>query len=195
MAQSSKSYWKVGINPLGLLEPMPLIGPAASYRFSPKIELWSEASYIFSNLYIFPDWKNVKGYRFILQPRFYPGRDQSFFIAAEFRLKHYTYKSYDDFYNASGGDTLHDFHYDASQVLLGGAVLAGETISLDKKDHLFLELTLGLGSKVRKVKIENAPAGFEKIYYQRRYALSASYDINNANLFYMPLGIRIMWKL
>ena len=194
-AQSSGSYWNVGINPFGLLEPMPLIGPAVSYRVSPKIELWSEVSYIFSNLYIFPDWKHVRGYRFILQPRFYPGRNHLFFIAAEFRLKHFTYKTYDDFINHSNSDTLTNFHYNGSQVLSDGAVIIGKTISLEQKNRLFLEATFGLGSKVRKVKAEKVPAGFERLYYQEKYAFHVDYDINNANLFYMPLGIRLMWKL
>lgn len=194
-AQFFKSYWNVGINPLGLAEPMPLIGPSVSYKVSPKIELWSEVSYIFSNLYIFPDWKKVRGYRFILQPRFYPGRNHSFFVAAEFRLKHFTYKTYDNFINPSNSDTLNDFHYNGSQVLAGGAAIIGNTMRLDKKDRLFLEMTFGVGSKLRKVKFENVPAGFEKAYNQRRYAFTVEYDINNANLFYMPLGVRIMWKL
>lgn len=194
-AQLSKSYWSVGINPLGLVEPMPLIGPSVSYRFSPRIELWAEASYIFSNLYIFPDWRRVRGYRFILQPRFYPGRNHLFFVAAEFRLKHFTYKTYDNFINPSSLDTLNNFHYKGSQILPGGAVLIGKTISLDQKDRLFLEMTFGLGSKLRKVKFENVPAGFVRAYYQKKYSLNVEYDVNNAHLFYMPLGLRIMWKL
>ena len=193
--QTAKPYWSVGINALGLLEPMPLIGPSVSYRFSPKIELWSEASYIFSNIYIFPDWRQVRGYRFILQPRFYPGRNHLFFVAAEFRLKHFTYKTYDDFINPSTTDTLTSFHYIGSQVLPGGAVLIGGTIPHGRKDRLFLEMTFGLGSKLRRVKMENVPKGFEKLYDQRSYAFKVEYDVNNANLFYMPLGIRLKWKL
>lgn len=194
-AQLSKPYWSVGINPLGLVEPMPLIGPSVSYRVSPRIELWAEASYIFSNLYIFPDWRHVRGYRFILQPRFYPSRNHLFFVAAEFRLKHFTYKTYDNFINPSTSDTLNNFHYKGSQILSGGAVLIGQTISLDQKDRLFLEVTFGLGSKLRKVKFENVPTGFVRAYDQGKYIFNVNYDINNANLFYMPLGLRIMWKL
>jgi hypothetical protein len=166
-----------------------------SYSFSPKIELWSEASYIFSNIYIFPDWRQVRGYRFIFQPRFYTGKNHLFFVAAEFRLKHFTYKTYDNFINPSNMDTLTNFHYTGSQLLSGGAVLIGGTIPIGRKDRLFLEMTFGLGSKLRKVKMENVPKGFEKLYDQRSYAFNVEYDINNANLFYMPLGIRLKWKL
>ncbi len=193
--QTAKPYWSVGVNPLGLLEPMSLIGSSVSYRFSPKIELWSEASYIFSNVYIFPDWKQVRGYRFILQPRFYPNRNHLFFVAAEFRLKHFIYKTYDNFINSSRTDTLTNFHYNASQVLPGGAVLIGGTVRLDRKDRLSLEMTFGLGSKVRKVKMKNIPEGFERLYEQRKYILNIEYDRNNADLFYMPIGFRLKWKL
>lgn len=194
-AQTPKSYWSVGVNPLGVVEPMPLIGPTVAYRFSPKIELWSEASYILSNWYIFPGWKKVSGYRFILQPRFYPGRKQLFFVAAEFRLKHFTYKTYDNFINSSTSDTLNNFHYNGSQLLSGAAILIGQTVPLDQRHHFFLEMTFGLGSKLRRVRMKNIPAGFQKDYYKRSFAFAPKYDVNNANLFYMPLGVRLMWKL
>jgi len=193
-AQSKKSYWSAGLNPLGVIEVIPAIGPCFSYRISPRFEVWSEASYLFGGPNRIYDWQHLKGYRFILQPRFYTKRGSMFFIAPEFRLKHYSYKATGSFINSTIGDTLNSFPYQGSQVLIGGAFVVGGQIVLSRRHHLYLEITGGIGSKVRHIKRAKVPADYH-YYYYRRNAFSTGYNDDGRIDPYVPLGFRLIWKL
>lgn len=186
--------WNVGVNPLSVIESMPSIGPCVSYRFSQKLEAWGETSVIFGNLYAKSLGTNVSGYRFIVQPRFYPGKKHLFFIAVEFRLKQYSYNSSGTFINHSTNATLQNFPYKASQVLPGWAFVFGKQMIMSQNHHLYLDLTVGFGSKQRNITIKNKPAGYEYNYVSPR-SYVPQYGANNTESVYFPVGVRLMWRL
>lgn len=192
-AQSPDARWSVGVNPLSVVESMASIGPAISYRLSPRVAIWAEGSYIFSNLYAYDSWKNLQGYRFEFQPRWYTGTRKLFFIALEYRLKHFTYNTSGTFINKAIADTLNDYSYKGSQVLSGGAFVIGKQVNISHR--LFLEITLGIGSKKRVITSKNIPAGYNLYEPERRQAFTLSYNENNVNEVYVPLGFRLMWRL
>jgi Protein of unknown function (DUF3575) len=194
-AQTKFSYWSVGINPFSPGESMSSIGPTIAYRVSPKLELWAETSFIFYNLYASNSWKNLNGYRFIFQPRYYMGRRKAFFIAPEFRLKQYSYTTSFTFINSTTADTLQNYSHKASQLLIGGAFVTGKQVLLSRRHNLYLELTAGIGAKQRYIKRKNIPAGYK--YYQQSggFGLAPHYEWDNDGTPYFPVGLRLTWKL
>ena len=113
--------------------------------------MWAEASYIFANSYMPNQWKNMKGMRFILQPRYYMGKSKGWFIAPEFRIKFYSFNNELDFINSTTADTLHAFPFRERQLLIGTLVV-GKQYILSKRKGLYLELTACLGAKHRLIK-------------------------------------------
>jgi len=194
-AQKPQSYWSIGFNPLSLAESMSSIGPSVAYRLSPAIELWAEGSIIFNNLYKMEDWKNLRGYRFIFQPRFYVGRSKKIFITPEFRLKHYSYNSTGTFINSNTVDTLDNYAHKASQTLIGGAFVAGTQLNLSKRKNFLLEVTAGIGAKQRNIKRKSIPSGYEYFLQTGGFGLKPHYEYDNDGTPYFPLGFRLVWKL
>ncbi len=194
-AQNKDSYWSVGVNPLGLVELTQAIGPCGSYRISPSFEAWGEVSYLFAGRNRINDWKNLQGYRFIFQTRYYYNRDKTFFIAPEFRLKHYAYNTAGSFVNPVTSDTLLSYPYHASQLLLGGALVFGGQVVLSYKHQLYLEMTTGLGAKHRRIKRTKFPGGYQYFYLRTRRAFDLSYDDDDTGAPYLPIGFRLIWKL
>ncbi len=194
-AQTKYPYWSVGVNPMSLGESMASIGPCAAYRLSPGIELWAEVSYIYNNLYKINDWKNLHGYRFIFQPRFYSGSNKSFFITPEFRLKQYSYNGSGTFINAASFDTLNSYPHRASQILVGGAIVFGTQTSLSRRNNLFLEITAGIGGKLRSIKRKNIPSGYKYYLQTGGFGLAPHYEWHNDGTPYFPLGFRLIWRI
>lgn len=195
-AQSAHtSYWSIGINPLGIVETIPSIGMNMSYRISPRFEIWGETSLLVGNPYKIQGWKNLKGYRLIFQPRYYTGGEKRFFIAPEFRLKQYSYSSTGTFMNISGADTLYDYSYKGSQVLIGGAFVMGGQFILSKQHHLYLEVTAGIGSKQRFITRKNDLINYKYQEARNCFALAPHYDWDDTGAVYFPLGFRLTWKL
>ena len=114
-AQKFKPVWSVGVNPFSAGESLSSLGPSVALRVSPGIELWSEGSFIFHNLYNIAGWDHVKGYRFIFQPRLFMGTTRRFFLAPELRIKSFSYGISLPFINESAQDTLDGYYHRANQ--------------------------------------------------------------------------------
>lgn len=194
-AQKGDRYWSIGINPFGVGESMSSLGPCTAFRFSPGFELWAEGSYIFHNLYNIHDWKNMSGYRLIFQPRYYVGKDRTLFITPEFRLKQFSYTTATPFVNKATNDTLYDYTHRASQVLIGGAFVIGSQFVLSERKKIFLEVTAGLGGKLRFINRKNIPEGYEYEVQSGGFGLAPHYNWDNDGTPYFPLGLRLMWRL
>jgi hypothetical protein len=193
-AQSDHAYWSVGLNPLGIGEIISAVGPCASYRVSPHLELWIEWAYLFEGPWGVYKWRNIKGYRLIFQPRYYIGKSKRFFLTPEFRLKHYSYNSVDQFINPGNGDTLNNQSYHGSQFLTGGAFILGEQLVLSRRHNLHLEVTIGLGSKYRQITRTKIPDGYFFNGYTSN-GIGPAFSLNGINSLYVPLGFRLIWKL
>lgn len=194
-AQKSDRYWSIGVNPFSVGESMSSIGPCAAFRFSPEFELWAEGSYIFHNLYNINDWKNMSGYRFIFQPRYYVGKNRTLFITPEFRLKQFSYTTALSFVNKTTNDTLYNYTHRASQVLAGGAFVIGGQFVLSEQKNIFLEVTAGIGGKLRFINRKNIPEGYEYKVQPGGFGLAPHYNWDNDGTPYFPLGFRLMWRL
>ena len=194
-AQKKYGYWSIGFNPLSMGESMSSVGPCIAYRISPRVELWGETSFIFYNLYQLANWQNLKGYRFIFQPRYYTGKSRSFFITPEFRIKQFSYNTVLDFINASIPDTLKNYAHKSSQLLIGGALVFGKQFILSPHHHLFLEITAGVGGKQRYITRKNIPAGYEYKITPGGFGLKPHYEWDNDGTPYFPMGFRLIWKL
>lgn len=195
-AQTQVNGWSIGLNPLGLAESQMSIGPAVAYHFSKRVQIWTEASFIFANAYMPDQWKAMKGFRFILQPRYYLGESREIFITPEFRMKRFSFQNTLSFINDANRDTLHNFPFRERQLLIGGAVVVGKRYRLLRNNTFGLEVTAGLGAKQRLIKRKNIPTGYRYDNYQKSaFALSPAYEEHNAGNVLFPLAARLVWKL
>lgn len=194
-AQETHKYWSIGINPLSPAESMSSIGPCAAYRISSRMELWGELSFIFYNLYKIGDWENLRGYRFVFQPRYYLGNSKTFFITPELRYKQYSYNSTLTFTNSTSTDTLKNYSHKSTQYLIGGALVLGKQLVLSERRKLYLEITAGIGGKQRYIKRKNIPTGYKYEVILGGFGLQPHYQWDNDGTPYFPLGFRLIWKL
>lgn len=194
-AQQQFPYWTAGLNPLGPGESLSSIGPCAGYRVSPVIGFWAEGSYIFYNLYKVAGWEKVRGYRFLFQPRYYLGSERRLFLAPELRIKNFSYQAVLSFVNKATGDTLPHYRHRASQFLLGGALVIGIQTRLPGRGNFFLELTAGIGGKMRYIKRRNIPPGYSFEVQRGGFGLAPHYEWDHDGTPYVPLGARLTWKL
>lgn len=195
LAQDKKSRWRAGFNPLSLAESQLSLGPAVAYRFNGRVEFWAETSYIFANSYMPRQWKNMTGFRFIFQPRYYLGQSKSFFMTPEFRMKTYSFDNALDFINATTADTLHAFPFRERQLLLGGAVVIGKQYSFLKNKQLQLEISAGLGGKHRFIRRKKIPEGYQFMNRKGGFGLRPAYEDDNTGTILFPLGFRLMWQI
>ncbi|MBI3138984.1 MAG: hypothetical protein HYZ15_10395 [Sphingobacteriales bacterium] len=217
-AQQKSPYWTAGFNPLGPVESLSSLGPCVGYRISPAFGFWTEGTYIFHNLYKIAGWEKVRGYRFLFQPRFYSGGkshsgrrkkvarslfqprfysggEQRIFLTPELRIKNFSYQAVLPFINKATGDTLQQYRHRASQFQLGGALVLGVQTRLPGRRNFFLELTAGIGGKLRYIKRKNIPAGYAVELQQRGFGLAPHYEWDNDSTPYVPLGLRLTWEL
>lgn len=194
-SQTNYSYWSIGVNPFSPGESMSSIGPCVSYRVSPGLELWGETSFIFRNLYVNDYWKNLRGFRFIFQPRVFINKRKTFFITPEFRLKQFSYNSALTFINKATVDTLWNYSHKASQVLVGGAFVLGDKFVLSERHHLYIEINMGIGAKQRYINRKNIPAGYKFYVAMGGFGLAPHYEWDNDGTAYFPMSLRLIWKL
>lgn len=140
-------------------------------------------------------WKNMRGFRFILQPRYYMGINKGFFLAPEFRLKQYSFDDQLTLVNKATGAVLSNYEFPESQVLVGGAIVAGQQVILSKKNHLVLEITAGIGAKQRFIKRKQLPGGYDYYPDMRGFGLAPHYEYNNDGTPYFPAALRIIWMI
>lgn len=63
-----------------------------------------------------------------------------------------------------------------------------------------MELTVGFGARERLVKRKNLPLGYEYLEIRNQtkepsFNNEEHFELNNGQSFYLPLGIRFMWKI
>ncbi len=194
-AQSPIPGWYAGVNPLSMAEPQTSVGPAFERRFSERIGVWGEVSYLFYNAYLNVDRKKLQGFRIIFQPRLYTSRRRTFFITPEIRLKNFSYKTGGTFINNVTADTLLNFNHKVNQFLIGGAFVMGKQFVLNRSNGFTLELTAGIGGRHRFINRKNTPAGYNYFQPKRAFGLSPDYESDNIGGPYFPLGIRFMWRI
>jgi len=194
-AQIAHAKWKIGVNPLGLAEPQATLGFSAEYRLIPRIGIWGEASYIFNNSYLNRSWKQVKGYRVVLQTRYYILSRNSLFITPEIRFKNFSYRSTGNFLNTASGDTLFNLPFKATQQLIGGAFVVGKQWYLSKNKNFSLEFTAGIGAKKRNINRRNIPEGYQYNSDKYSFGLSPHTETDKEGAPYFPIGLRLIWQI
>ena len=195
-SQKKSPSLRIGINPLSLAESQLSIGPCISYRVSDRFQLWTEASYIFANSYMPAEWKKMKGFRFIFQPRYFTGHQRSFFIAPEFRIKAFQFNNRLNVINQFTQDTLYKYHLRERQQLIGGALVFGKIFTLSKKKGIQLEVTMGFGEKRRLIKYFQLPEGYAvQDMRGSDIAISPGYESHNDHVVYFPMAGRILWEI
>jgi hypothetical protein len=187
----------IGTNPFSLAEPHTGIGLSLSKNVLKNYEIWTEITYFFNTTYIINNWKNISGYRLIVQPRFFPFKNKGVFVATEFRLKNFSFNNELSFINHITKDTLKKFNANETQKIIGGALLVGKKVYLGEK--LFLECTVGFGARIRYVNWKNIPNNYEYLI-PRRVGLSFGpreehFKKDNGESYYMPIGVRVLWQL
>ena len=198
-AQKKTHNWTVGLSPLTLAEPASSLGLNFSYSVNEKITIWSELTGIFRNAYLLPStWKNIKGYRFLLQPRYFFGTENNRFIALEFRLKKYSFNETQKLYfvkNSNFSDTISFTNFKETQTLVGGAIILGKVFAINKKNNFFFEITSGLGIKDRNPKLYiSIPANYsQSVIYPKEPNFRPEYESHGTS-FYLPITLRFFWK-
>ena len=199
-AQKQRHIWTVGLSPLTLAEPATSLGLNFSYSVNEKITIWSELTGIFKNAYLLPNtWKNIKGYRFLLQPRYFFGAKHNRFIALEFRLKKYSFNETQKLYfvnNSNLSDSISVNNFKETQTLVGGAIIIGKVFAINKNNNFFFEITSGIGIKDRSPKLYiSIPANYsQSIIYPKEPNFRPEYESHGTS-FYLPITCRFFWKI
>lgn len=192
------NHFSIGTNLFSLSEPHTGLGVCVGYKYKERFGFWSETTFMFNTEYIINEWKNFKGFRYIIQPRYYLNNRKNNFIAVELRYKNSTFNSKLNYFNKITKDSLLSFVTNENQKIFGGAIILGKTISLSK--YFFIEITAGFGARQRNIKRKNLPLGYE--YFEiERYTREPSFyreeyfERNKGQGYYLPIGIRFMWKI
>jgi hypothetical protein len=183
-------------NPHSILEPeQGAVGLGIGNRISRKFEVWTEFNYLYKGVfYDGRDFTNLKGIRNITQVRYYYSTKHGFFVAAEFRLKYYSYDDKNSFVNKQTNDTLSSFGHVASHMLIGGAVLWGKRFKLTANGKFEMEANMGIGAKNRTITRRHVPAGYELMQTFDREGLWPDHNREEA-LPYFPVVIRFIYHL
>ncbi|MFZ4059520.1 MAG: hypothetical protein ACOYKE_15355 [Ferruginibacter sp.] len=187
---SHQSHFTIGINPLVGVEPHLPIGASLGIRFSPRVELWQSFDYLTKGFYATSYNKGTKGFRYILQPRWYTGYRKMFFIAGEFRYRQYSIIQESGITN--GIDTVAIQHR-STQIVPGGAIVFGKKFILNRKANWLIEVFAGIGAKQRIIHRKNIPAGYTVVNYRPlSFALAPNFD-DEIGMPYFPIGMRIAY--
>lgn len=183
--------WVLSFNPFGLMEPPAAIGLGVGYRFSRRIELWSETSFL-TNGY-FQTEGPLTGIRQMLQTKYFINKDGSLFVAAEIRYKSFQYRDKGGFYNPATQDSLKDFSNFSRHYFFGAGLQVGGREPLTRDGRLMVELTAGLG--VRKVFVDRTgvPQGYEYRNFNQSHDLSAIDMAHDISPVYFPGSIRLIY--
>lgn len=174
------------------------VGLGAGYRFSERVELWTQFDYLYKGFfYDGDDFSGLKGFRSITSFRYYYNNKHGFFVGAEFRFKRYSYRSETDIANPQRGDTITNYRYEAVQSLPGGALFWGKRFKLTPNGKFELEVSIGLGVKNRIIDRRGLPAGYSKLDYEPGYRrVSPLPDHDEEGLLpYLPAGVRLILHL
>lgn len=197
-AQLPKGSYAIGVNPFGFGEPSIAIGVSGYHQFSNKISIMAEPSFLIGNIHSFPNtWKQIKGFRIVVQPKVSVSFDNKFYMGLDGRFKTYSFKSTGSFIKNDLSDTITVNNFFQRQTLFGGALMFGLYVNLNKKSTVFLDMSMGIGVKHRLIKRVSNIAGYDKFYLQRQsdVALYPQYEYNNAGTVYAPGGIRLIFLL
>ena len=195
IALKQTPYWTISFNLLGFAEPQAAIGASAAYRFSKRLELWNEISFLCQNIYKTSNNRNAAGIRYLLQPRYFIGQSKLFFIGAEFRLKRVSFDDVNTFINESIPDTLQHYNHRTLNTFIAAAIVFGGQWKLNNKGNMFIELISGVGGKERKVYFKNIPAGYK--FFEIRPIDGPFVSKNNSGigLPYLSFAVRLGWVL
>jgi hypothetical protein len=197
-------------NPLALAEPQIAIGAGFGNRFSERSEYFTELSYIAKHPFYDMQEKSLHGFRFLAQYRYHflqqwrplinlgvRNRERKArlnpFVGLEFRLKPFNFTDTRTFIKSTPPDTLNSFLYKANAVSIGGAILFGETYNISSNGKWKLEVTAGIGGKVKIIKYKNLPAGYEPLFVQGGFGLKPPANDEAVGMPYFPFCIRLKY--
>ena len=200
-------------NPLALAEPKIAIGAGFGNRFSERSEYFTELSYIAKHPFYDMQEKSLHGFRFLAQYRYHflqrwrplinlgnftrASRERNArqhpFIGIEFRLKPFNFTDKRTFLKSSPPDTLNSFLYKANAVSVGGAILFGETYNISSNGKWKLEVTAGIGGKVKIIKYKNLPVGYDPLFIQGGFGLKPPANDEAVGMPYFPFCIRLKY--
>lgn len=158
----------ISFNPHSLLEPeQGGVGLGVGYRFTKRIEVWTELNYLFRGFYRADnDFTNLHGFRSITSFKYFYNNKHGFFIGAEFRIKKYSFYDKSSFENLQAGDSLLNFNYKPTHTLIGAAAFWGKRFKLGANGKFEMEGNIGIGVKYRTIDRKNVPAGYTQIKYR-----------------------------
>ena len=183
--------WILSFNPLSLMEPPMAIGLGVGYRLNPKVELWSETSFLTGSN--FSSDGPLTGVRQILQMKYFIEKHRGFFVAGEVRYKSYQYRDKLNFVNQDTHDTLFNFSHFSRHYYWGIGFQVGWRRNLSANGRFQLELTTGLGLRLGKVDRQDVPPGYkyEDLYPPKDMRIE---DLNKGFLpYYLPGSIRLIY--
>lgn len=188
----------VSFNPAGILEiQQGAVGLGLGYRVSERVELWTEASYLYRGFATEGDnFKNLSGFRGIISGKYFLKTRHPFFLGVEFRFKQYSYDNKTDFENISTVDTLLNLPYQLKNNLYGGAAFFGRRFKISRSGKFEIEAQAGVGAKYRFVNYNNVPAGYTKINYLLRgpiHLYPDNYFYTEQWVPYFPASIRFVY--
>jgi hypothetical protein len=162
------------------------------YRLNPKVELWSETSFL-TNIGTLDLDGPLTGVRQILQAKYFIDKGGRFFVAAEGRYKSFQYRDKLNFYNPDTRDTLLNFSNFSRHYFWGMGFQAGWHRRLSTNGRFQLELTTGLGFRIGRVVRQDVPRGYEYKEFYPPKDLRIE-DLSKGFLpYYLPGSIRFIY--
>lgn len=210
---TSEKYFT--FSPLALAEPQIAIGAGFGNRFSERSEYFTELSYIAKHPFYDMEEKSLHGFRFLAQYRYHflqrwkplinlgnftrLSRERSArrnpFIGIEFRLKPFNFTNTRTFLKSSPPDTLNSFLYKANAVSIGGALVFGESYNISSNGKWKLEVTAGIGGKVKIIKYKNVPVGYNPLFIRGGFGLKPPEIDDAVGMPYFPFSIRLKYMI
>jgi len=203
---SNEKYFS--FSPFALLEPQIAIGAGFGNHFSTRSEYFVELSYlgknpIYNYLVAFHGARVIFQYRYHLLKQWRPLINRGLlyrakrkkidpFIGSEFRLRGYNFTDEHTIVNPATNDTVNNYVYRANATIFAGAFIWGATYNVGKKGNWKIELTGGIGARIKMVSLRNMPAGYEmfKIF---KTDLGAPEIFDATGLPYFPCAIRLRY--
>lgn len=196
-AQSTKGIY-LSVNPFAVLEPQAAYGMAVGYTFNENFDVSTEYSRLSK-----PNWGdagsyiNIKGFRSITTLKFTTSTDEwrrsRNFIAAEFRIRKFSFDDVQDFTDVASHNTIRDYWFKNNTTVKGLAVLAGKQKDMCENGKWVLEFTAGIGVKQTTVNRENTPANMTIVPVEAALGEIPNYR-NEQTSVYFPLALRVIMK-
>jgi hypothetical protein len=196
---NAQSGLYLSVNPLAALEPQAAYGMAVGYAFNDQVDISTEYSRLTK-----PTWTdegkytNIKGFRSVTTMKLTTSTDEykrvRNFVAAEVRVRQFSFDDMQDFTNNSTHAVTSNFTFKNNTKTIGLAALVGKQREIGYSGRFVMEFTAGIGVRHTTVNRENTPMNSTIVPVETGFGEMPNYRDQQTSV-YFPLAIRVIMKL